>query len=60
MKARALIECTIDTASPVSELAAAISIVLAALPDEATRLATLEALGDEIDRTLAAQSTEAD
>lgn len=53
MKARALIECTIDTAHPAAELAAAITAVLSALPDVETRMNVLRALDEEIGRALA-------
>ena len=53
MKARALIECTIDTANPAAELSAAINAVLAVLPTPDQRLAVLQTLGDDIWRALA-------
>lgn len=53
MKARALLECTIDTANPAAELAATISAVLAVLPNAESRLSVLQTLDDEIGRALA-------
>ncbi|AHV98973.1 hypothetical protein [Paenibacillus sabinae] len=53
MKARALLECTIDTASPAAELSATISAVLAVLPSAEQRLSVLRSLDDEIGRALA-------
>ncbi|MNM96143.1 hypothetical protein D3C81_1086100 [compost metagenome] len=53
MKTRALIECTIDTASPAAELSAAINAVLAVLPTPDQRMAVLQTLGDDIGRALA-------
>ncbi|AIQ13624.1 hypothetical protein [Paenibacillus durus] len=58
MKARALLECTIDTANPAAELSATISAVLAVLPTEGQRLSVLRSLDDEIGRALADYETE--
>ncbi|MNP79185.1 hypothetical protein D3C76_1769690 [compost metagenome] len=52
MKARALIECTIDIANPTAELAAVISAVLGSIP-EAQREAVLRSLDEEIGVALA-------
>ncbi|MEK3836435.1 hypothetical protein [Paenibacillus sp. FSL R7-0128] len=53
MKARALLECTIDTANPAQELSATISAVLSVLPTAEARLSVLQALDIEIGRALA-------
>jgi hypothetical protein len=51
MKSRTLIECTIDLANPVTELAAVISAVLACHPD--TQADILHAIDHEIGAALA-------
>lgn len=48
MKIRQLIECTIDIAQPVSEISAAISAVLSAIPDVEGRAEVLRKIDDEI------------
>lgn len=58
MKARALLECTIDTANPAAELAATISAVLAVLASPEQRLSVLQTLDDEIGRALADHMTQ--
>jgi hypothetical protein len=56
MKSRTLIECTIDLANPVTELAAVISAVLACHPDTQTDI--LSALDHEIGAALATKEAE--
>jgi hypothetical protein len=54
MKTRYLLECTIDTSTPIPELTAVISAVLTALPDVESRLTVLRALDAEITAALVA------
>jgi len=48
MKLRQLIECTIDVAQPIPELAAVITTVLSTIPDVEQRAELLRQLDDEI------------
>lgn len=52
MKARALVECTIDLSQPATEIIAVINAVLAALPED-KRVPVLEAVDIEIGTALA-------
>lgn len=56
MKARALIECTVDIANPTAELAAVISAVLGSIP-EGQRESVLRGLDEEIGVALAGYET---
>lgn len=54
MKLRQLIECTIDTAQPVSELTSVISAVISTIPDVEQRAEVLRRIDDEITTALIA------
>lgn len=58
MKARALIECTIDLSQPHAEISAVINAVLGTLPTPAARLDVLTALGNDIDRAISEHTEE--
>lgn len=48
MKARMLLECTIDTANPLAELSAVINAVIGTVADVDQRVEILRKLDDEI------------